>query len=261
MSDALELAIKDAIKKMMAEALAETMAAQAGQGGAVPSSLTAAIARPASASVAPAAGTCFPPVQMPGPSWQKIIFSLKTLCLAGFALGCCGFAQAALFPSDNAQAANDMAWMQTVHRDAMADRASQAARLHTAHGPYDYTDPVTSLNDPNDPVVAECMAQGEDVPTKLTWNDLWNMDKVMNLVKHDAFLHAAPEDLTAILMFYELRKMSKGQPIRLDDIPADFKNALPCKWRPVFDVVTAGHPGPQPLLPMPADFIGPPDFY
>ncbi|TAL40288.1 MAG: hypothetical protein EPN97_00115 [Alphaproteobacteria bacterium] len=249
MSDSLELVLKETIKKIMAEAIAEQVAA-AQRGGMLPQG--ASVPCPA-----PAAETCLQPVQMPGPCWQKIIFSLKTLCLAGFALGCCGFASAALFPSEGAQAANDIAWMQTVHRDAMADRARQAARLHTARGPYDYTNPVTSLNDPNDPVVAECMAQGEEVPTKLTWNDLWNMDKVMNLVKHDAFLHAAPEDLTAILLFYQLRKLSKGQPIRLDDIPADFKNALPCQWRPVFDVVTAGHPGPTPLPPVPVDFIGP----
>ena len=258
MSDALELAIKETIKKMMAEALAETMAAHSGQ----VLSKGAALASPVTAA-ATAACPATAPVQMLGPCWQKLIFSLKTLCLAGFALGCCGFASAALFPSENAMAANDMAWMQTVHRDAMADRARQAARQHTTttRGPYDYTDPVTSLNEPNDPVVAECMAEGEAIPTKLTWNDLWNMDKVMNLVKHNAYLHASPEDLTAILLFYQLRKMSKGQPIRLEDIPADFKNALPCQWRPVFDVVTAGHPGPQPLLPMPADFIGAPDFY
>lgn len=258
MSDALEVALKEAIKKIMAEAIAEQMAQRGlSPAGAITSQASAALQCP----TPPVEETCFPPVQMLGPCWQKLIFSLKTLCLAGFALGCCGFASAALFPSDNAQAAHDAAWLQTVHRDAVADRARQAARFRGTRGPYDYTDPVTSLNDPNDPVVAECMAQGEAIPTQLTWNDLWNMDKVMNLVKHNAYLHASPEDLTAILLFYQLRKLSKGQPIRLEDIPADFKNALPCQWRPVFDVVTAGHPGPALLPPVPADFIGPPDFY
>jgi hypothetical protein len=128
-------------------------------------------------------------------------------------------------------------------------------------GSHQWHDPVTSLNDPNDPSVSACMAEGaSDVPTQLTWSDLWNPTKIQAMIKHDIFLHASPEDLTAIVLFFELTKMAKGQPIHLEDIPNDFRDSLPCKWQPAYNAVTAQVPHPIPLAPVPDDFIQAPNY-
>jgi hypothetical protein len=148
-------------------------------------------------------------------------------------------------------AAQDAAWMQQIHQEA------QYEDYYHHHRPY--IDPkLLDINDPNDPDVAACMSEeAGNVPQKLTWDALADPAKLKSMYKTNTYLHAQPEDLTAIVIFYELEKMAKGQPIHLADIPGDFKNSLPCAWRPAFDAVTRNTPTPPQLLPMPADFIGP----
>lgn len=249
MSDALEMVLKDAIKKIVAEAMLEVA-----QGGL---SAAAAPAIRSTVSAAAAAAPSIPVPAMPAPclGWERFIFAMKSLCFGGLALGMCGFASSCLFPTDDAVAANDAAWLQQVHREAMENRGNWGGY---GHHRYHYDPNLLDINDPNDPDVAACMAEEEGkVPQKLTWADLADPAKLKAMYKTNAFLHAQPEDLTAIVIFYELEKMATGQPIHLQDIPGDFKNSLPCGWRPAFDAVTAHTPGPPQLLPMPADFIGP----
>lgn len=238
MSDVLETVLKDAIKKIIAEAMAESAAA-----GLSPAFATASAARairpPRPATPNPAAA---------GVGWERVCIAFKSLVLGAFVLGTCGLVSAVLFPSSFARAANDWAWMQDVHRQVVAEERRQLARRPE----------LTSLNDPADPVVAACMAANqEEVPQKLTWRDLANPSKLIAMYKRDVFLHADADDLTAILLFYELTRLAKGQPITLKDLPADFKNSLPCKWLPAFNAVIEHFPEPQPLPPVPVDFIGP----
>lgn len=240
MSDVLETVLKDAIKKIIAEAMAESAAA----------GLTPAFA---TASAAPAMR--LPPAAIPaavnaatGTGWERVAIAFKSLVLGAFALGACGMATAVLFPSSWERAANDWAWMQDVHRQVVEEQ-----HRHHVHDPN-----LLSLNDPADPAVAACMAANkEDVPQKLSWSDLTNPSKLIAMYKHDMFLHADADDLTAIVLFYELSRLAKGQPVTLKDMPADFKNSLPCDWLPAFNAVTAQFPEPQPLPPVPVDFIGP----
>jgi hypothetical protein len=238
MSDVLETVLKDAIKKIIAEALAESAAA-----GLSPAFATA-VAAPAMRRPCPAIPN---PVTGGGIVWERLCIAFKSMILGAFVLGTCGLVSAVLFPSTFARAANDWAWMQDVHRQVVEEER----RHHLRHPE------LTSLNDPADPVVAACMAERqEEVPQKLTWSDLANPSKLIAMYKHDLFLHADADDLTAIVLFYELTRLAKGQPISLKDLPADFKNSLPCKWLPAFNAVTAQFPEPQPLPPVPVDFIG-----
>ena len=257
MSDTLETVLKETIKRIMAEAIAEAAA-----GGKL---MPAMAAQSPVAAMAAAAPSVPCPTIPGGPvGWERFIFGLKSLALGGFALGMCGFASNTLFPTDDAMAAQDAAWMQQVHQEAQAQKGHMG---HWDGGNWvdygyhrrPYIDPkLLDINDPNDPDVAACMAEDQqDIPTKLTWADLADPAKLKAMYKHNAFLHAQPEDLTAIVIFFELSKMAKGEAIHLQDIPADFKNALPCAWRPAFDAVTAHVPQPLPMLPMPKDFIGP----
>ncbi|MEZ0223525.1 MAG: hypothetical protein ACAH83_03150 [Alphaproteobacteria bacterium] len=239
MSDVLETVLKDAIKKIIAEAMAESAAA-----GLSPAFATASTAR----AIRPPCAAIPNPAAAAGTGWERVCIAFKSLILGAFVLGTCGLVSAVLFPSNFARAANDWAWMQDVHRQVVAEE-----RRHHVHNPE-----LTSLNDPADPAVAACMAANqEEVPQKLTWADLANPSKLIAMYKRDVFLHADADDLTAIILFYELSRLAKGQPITLKDLPADFKNSLPCKWLPAFNAVTAQFPEPQPLPPVPVDFIGP----
>jgi hypothetical protein len=241
MSDVLETVLKDAIKKIIAEAMAESAAA-----GLSPAFATACAA-PAIRQPCPVIPTN--PVSVAGNCWERVAIALKSLILGAFVLGACGLASAILFPSSFARAANDLAWLQDVHRQVAMEE-----RRHRSYDP----NLLTSLNDPADPAVAACMAANqEEVPQKLTWSDLANPSKLIAMYKHDMFLHADADDLTAIVLFYELTRLAKGQPVSLKDLPADFKNSLPCKWLPAFNAVTAQFPEPVPLPPVPVDFIGP----
>jgi hypothetical protein len=241
MSDELEAVLKIAIKKIIAEALAESAAA-----GLKPAFATAAASAPAAIPV-----RVSPRAPVPGCSgWERLVFGLKTLALGALALGACGIASNILFPSDWARAANDWAWMENVHRQA------QLAEHHFNRPGYDPH--LTDINDPADPAVAACMAQNQgNVPQKLTWADLANPGKLISMYKSDLFLHADADDLTAIVIFYELQRMARGEPVNLKDLPNDFKNSLPCKWLPAFNAITAAYPEPTPLPPVPKDFIGP----
>jgi hypothetical protein len=248
MSDELEAVLKIAIKKIIAEAIAETAAAGL---------------KPALAGCAPAAAPVCPaprvPVAVSGTGWERLKIAAKSLAIGAFALGSCGLASAFLFPADWAQAANDMAWMQNVHKEAQAQEQKQHAlqlQVHLIRPSYDPN--LTDINDPADPAVAGCMAQNtQNVPQKLTWADLASPSKLISMYKSDLFLHADADDLTAIIIFYELQRMARGESVNLKDLPADFKNSLPCKWLPAFNAVTAQYPAPTPLPPVPKDFIGP----
>lgn len=240
MSDILETAIKDAIKRIIAEAMAESAAA-----GLSPAFATASAAP---ALRLPRTAAIPNPIAATGTGWERVCIAFKSLILGAFVLGACGAVSAVLFPSSFAQAANDLAWMQEVHRHVVEEE-----HRHHVHDPN-----LLSLNDPADPAVAACMAERqEDVPQQLTWTDLANPSKLIAMYKHDVFLHADADDLTAIVLFYELARLAKGQPVTLKDLPADFKNSLPCKWLPAFNAVTAQFPEPVPLPPVPVDFIGP----
>jgi hypothetical protein len=247
MSDALEAVLKDAIKKIIAEAIAESTAA-----GLKPACATPVPAAPAAAAAIACRTPRVPVVTSTG--WERFKIAAKSLALGAFALGACGVASNILFPADWAQAANDWAWMQNVHKQAQAEE--QHHHLHFQRPGYDPD--LTDINDPADPAVSACMAQNQqNVPQKLTWSDLANPSKLISMYKSDLFLHADADDLTAIVMFYEITRMAKGEPISLKDLPADFKNSLPCKWLPAFNAVTAAYPEPTPLPPVPKDFIGP----
>jgi hypothetical protein len=244
MSDELEAVLKIAIKKIIAEAIAESAAA-----GLKPACATGVLAPtpvcPSPRIPSPVAAGC---------GWERVKVAAKSLAIGAFALGACGAASAFLFPADWAQAANDWAWMQNVHQQAQAEE-----QHHHSHFQRPGYDPdLTDINDPADPAVSACVAQNQpNVPQKLTWADLASPSKLISMYKSDLFLHADADDLTAIVIFYELQRMARGEPVTLKDLPADFKNSLPCKWLPAFNAVTAQYPAPTPLPPVPKDFIGP----
>src|SRR5262249_18768208 len=133
--------------------------------------------------------------------WEKFLFALKSLAFGGFALGACGFASSTLFPSDEAMAAQDAAWMQQIHQEAQYEDYYHHRRP--------YIDPnLLAINDQTDPDVAACMAEESgNVPQKLTWDPLADPAKLKSMYKTNTYLHAQPEDLTAIVIFYEIEKM------------------------------------------------------
>lgn len=107
--------------------------------------------------------------------------------------------------------------------------------------------------------VADEMPEGCQVtqPQSINWRDLTNFSKIEEMVKSGAVLHARPEDLVAIVIFHQLRKMIHGESIRLNHLEEDFKESLPCQWMPVYDAVKAEFPTQMPLPPIPRPFLPP----
>lgn len=271
MADALEMMLKDAIKKIVTEAIAETMSERMVPAGA------GRIGVPSSAIASAPVQACTDMSRRGVVKWERLTIALKSLGLGAFALAACGLCSTVLFPPDFAQAANDVLYYESRHADdwdrADMDNANwrpgdgpdhdgqhwDGHHHHHHHMPTNFDD---MYDDEDRAAVEACMEEnGEPLPQHLTWKDLFNFNKIHTMIKRDVFLHAGADDLTAIVLFYELRKMIRGEPITLRDLPNDFKNALPCKWRPVFNAVTAGVPEPVPLAPLPPDFIPPPNFW
>lgn len=76
----------------------------------------------------------------------------------------------------------------------------------------------------------------------VSWKDLANMNKVEEMLKEGAILHAAPGDLSAIVIFFMLRKMAKGERIDINNLQESFKDSLPEAWHPVYNAVVEEYP-------------------
>lgn len=60
---------------------------------------------------------------------------------------------------------------------------------------------------------------------------------------------ASPDDLTALVIFSVLNKLSRGQAVTLDNFEQVFVESLPEKWVPVYEQIKANHPKPGHFKP------------
>ena len=224
MSDNLELILKEAVKKIIAEAVAEAAGQQAVQ-------MVRATAMPA-----PSLMRCAKPTQAFSIWREKFMLASKSVaCLAAAGL-VCGVVGITLF----------------------APELAQAAMGGDMYGHSYYALPAPAIDgSPSSPADAQGWQgwHGRRV-AEVSWKDLASMDKVEEMLKEGAILHAAPEDLSAIVIFFMLRKLAKGEPIHINNLQSDFRDSLPEYWLPAYDAIIDEYPEHQ-LDPLPHWFAAP----
>ena len=99
-------------------------------------------------------------------------------------------------------------------------------------------------------------APAERTVAEVSWRDLASMDKVEQMLKKGAILHASPEDLSAIVIFFMLRKMAKGERIDIRNLQTYFHDSLPDDWQPVYNAIVEEYPQME-MPPVPHWFAPP----